>query len=680
MKRFSQSIRLFIYTAFIAAALPLSSAAQWKAISYKQEFTDTAYDIRTDTGFHEKKDFVFPEYSWYENINSLSGAVECMLPASEPAWHKSFDKDIDLMRNSSAVSLRIYTENIRQYTYFLYSAHARKWLSKVVALPFDGYQIPTTEKFSTWSDSGAPPAGTASSPGSSDIPPATTDNSGDQLSIRVTPADTSLPWKFVIGDLLIGHYQRIAYPVTHPFFSNLNAPTEATPGIIAASYHHPLHSDYFEKIPSGMDTYGLSASIDILPDESHRDSASDRLLLRRIIASSLKYYPFYKERKLDRSLIAKDIDGIFASPRTGSYCSLVDSLDEFIRHTFDDHHFYLDYPGDPCRPAPAGKQRSPVRIVTLNGKYLIGAVFDTAYNRIHIDDLVIAIDGVPVQQAVDREAVRLYGSTHLSDYEKYAITSSLLDRGRNDSCRLRTRGATTSAVSGTVIRYDKKYSIPDNFRPVHAEYRRYGDIAYFRINYWEEAVYLRFINHWDDIRNVRKIIIDLRGNLGGEMTAAMQLFAVFIHQPKDYYWNIDQEGQPIAVRILPDKYFSYPSSGKVVILGDQSTACASESFIKAMQNSGSAIYVGAGKTAGTFASKFDISLPSGVIVHVNSLLDKAYYQPGLYELEGKGIAPDLLVKIDRVEDLRPYNDKILREAIKILSADKTGLAENRQKE
>jgi C-terminal processing protease CtpA/Prc len=376
---------------------------------------------------------------------------------------------------------------------------------------------------------------------------------------------------------------------------------------------------------------------------------------------------------LTEAVIGKEVDSIFQEGRNRSYCALVDSLSDYISWRFDDLHFFIEQPEEgACAMVDEGKVKGPVRVVDIHDKLYVGANFDPAYTGIRINDEVVAIDGIPIRAYYDSTARNWFKTTALSPYKKHVVVSALLDRGKADSCKLQIRSGQTGVIREYTIRYDGKYVIPDAFRAVHCEYREYDSVyAYYKINYWEQPVYLRFINHWAEISRSKGVIIDLRGNGGGGVMSAMQLYAIFTGNVSTFYNYVTEDGALEPVMVLPDTVFKIPIGEKVVIIGDETTACTSEAFIKAMRQRGNVYFIASTNTVGSLATKFDIKLPTGVIVHTNAIQHRICYTTADDVIEGKGgVAPDVLVNIDKVEDLRPYQDKLLREAIKILSADK----------
>ncbi|HVI43563.1 MAG TPA: S41 family peptidase [Chitinophaga sp.] len=662
--------------AFLLILFPVCVHAQWKAVYYRTAITDTAYDINTDKSLPKSGERAFPEYFYFDNLNSIRQTVDCskpyplpanaVLPQTDkdevPVLYRQLDRQTVFGQNMLVAAQRFYTSNIQRYSVYFYSAQRKQWFRKSFQAEFQGYQLPVTTPVVKWD---ASPAGEQA--------PAT-----DQLLVSVVPAKGAPEWKFVIGGFVIGNQVRMEEPVTHPFFKDLAQPALTHKSAAAL----PLQSDFFHVLPDELNGSSIPSKIYIRPTDDNKYDLQDRALLQKVLTSCLNNYPFYAERRLSKADAQQELNAIFSREAGNTYCSLVDATTEFVRSKFNDMHFYIEKTSKGECPVPAETAvKSPVRLIDINNSYYIAANFDTTAYHIHLNDEVLTINGKPANAVFDSIARARYGNSPVTPVKRSLIVSSMLDRGANDSCILSVRHNGEGYTEQAALHYDRKFSVPGNFRAVQCEYRSYpGNVAYFRINAWEPSVYLQFINHLQEFKQAAALVIDLRGNGGGELLTAMQLFSVFIDQPADYFRYLTGGSKPEPATILPQQAYQLPSALPVVLLGDAVTACASETFIRAMQQRGHTRFMATSSTVGTVASKYDIIFPSGIIVHTNGIERKTCYKTPEDVIETHGIQPDETVKISRVEDLRPYKDKVLTEAIRYLSADKTGIAENRRKE
>lgn len=661
----------------ISCAFVWTARAQWKAVCNKKVVSDTLYSIWKDHGFAIAPGFHFPEYSYYNEIHALAGGIDRSQSWNQASsgsesdsfareteiFKKVFPEKITIRTDTTVIFSRIYTRNIQAYNLYFYDGTVKRWKKRNVRLSFEGFQIPLTEPLGEWSLLDSSPLASGKDPA----------YATDVLYITVIPTDTKQDFQFIIGTLDIVNQNKLIIPVTHPFFSFLKDVREPDVSSSSSGYaSHASWSSYFEKVPTQLSEISLPPRIEIVSESGVRNDSIDRVLLKNLLTACLGNYPFYNERRLNKARVKKEMDGIFDKARNLPYCALVDSLSSYILVKFDDLHFYIERPeqGD-CAVLYTSKAKGPIRVVAIHDKYYVAANFDPAYSAIRINDELISIDGIPVEKVSDSMAKYYYGPTLLTPFKKSNIIASLLDRYSKDSCTVQIRHNESHEIRSYTIKYDKKYSIPDNFRPIQCEFRKYDSISYYKINYWEEPVYLRFINHWEDISRSSGIILDLRGNGGGELMTAMQLFAIFSATPTTYFNFITPGGGLEPVTILPDTVYNIPVRKKIVIIGDQGTACSSEAFIQAMRQKENVYFISSTNTVGSLAAKYDIRLPTGVVIHTDAIQQKICYKTGKDVIEASGgLIPDKMISIDKAEDLRPYNDKLLKEAIKILSADK----------
>jgi carboxyl-terminal processing protease len=165
----------------------------------------------------------------------------------------------------------------------------------------------------------------------------------------------------------------------------------------------------------------------------------------------------------------------------------------------------------------------------------------------------------------------------------------------------------------------------------------------------------------DDLvdQGMTRLVLDLRGNGGGLLGAAIDVASEFLDGGVALYQV--QKGPPdqTARARGGGRY----TEGPLVVLVDGGTASASEIVAGALRDRGRAILVGQ-KTfgKGLVQSVFDLS--DGSSVHITSA---QWLTPNRHEITGQGLMPDLEVGIteeDRIQDLDPQ----LQRAIEHLAA------------
>jgi carboxyl-terminal processing protease len=179
---------------------------------------------------------------------------------------------------------------------------------------------------------------------------------------------------------------------------------------------------------------------------------------------------------------------------------------------------------------------------------------------------------------------------------------------------------------------------PKTFHPVTSTTDTYSGVAYIKIPYFEEGSAAQFRTALDDVRkrNIRKLIVDLRGNAGGSVeeaiTAADDLLTSGL--------ITSLEGRRIdAKRWQADRNTAY--DGELEVLTDISSASGAEVFAAAIRGNNRGKVVGITTYGKAIVQKF-ITLPSGGGVQMTVA---RYTTPDLKAINETGIKPDVVVDL-----------------------------------
>jgi carboxyl-terminal processing protease len=167
--------------------------------------------------------------------------------------------------------------------------------------------------------------------------------------------------------------------------------------------------------------------------------------------------------------------------------------------------------------------------------------------------------------------------------------------------------------------------------------------------------------------NLRGIVLDLRNNPGGELTAAVEVAGYFV------------PAGPVVYTVSRQKSTPYPASGRkldlpLVVLVNGGTASAAEIVAGAVKDTGAGLLVGE-KTFGKGRVQKVFRLDGGAGL---KLTTEKYLTPARRDIDGKGIEPDLVVTMTAEETAQallaapdPARDRQLLKAVQILEGAKS---------
>jgi carboxyl-terminal processing protease len=204
------------------------------------------------------------------------------------------------------------------------------------------------------------------------------------------------------------------------------------------------------------------------------------------------------------------------------------------------------------------------------------------------------------------------------------------------------------------------------FHPVAVSSEQMGGVAYVKIPYFEKGSAVQFRNALNEVRkrNVRKLIVDVRGNAGGPVDEAIEaadelltsglITSLSGRQIEEKRWQADRET-------------GY--DGDLQVLTDSSTAAGAEIFAGAIRGNGRGKVVGVTTYGKSILQRF-IPLPSGGGVHMTVA---HYTTPDGKTIKEMGVRPDVTVDLSSqaLRDVEgqdaktPREDLILNKALSL---------------
>jgi carboxyl-terminal processing protease len=165
--------------------------------------------------------------------------------------------------------------------------------------------------------------------------------------------------------------------------------------------------------------------------------------------------------------------------------------------------------------------------------------------------------------------------------------------------------------------------------------------------------YKTALDHFEK-RGVKSVVIDVRGNLGGESGAMYEMLNATIPAKLPMYYNIEKNYIGIATS---DDLTDYAPD--IAILIDKDSASAAEAFTAILQHSKVAVVVGE-NSYGKAIGQINVPLSDGTYLALTALNIKL---PNGKDWADKGVTPD----VKAVDDLKTEDkDEAFEAAVKIL--------------
>ena len=208
---------------------------------------------------------------------------------------------------------------------------------------------------------------------------------------------------------------------------------------------------------------------------------------------------------------------------------------------------------------------------------------------------------------------------------------------------------------------------PVNYHPLAVTSQDFGSVSYIKIPFFERGTAAQLRGALETVRKSghRKLIIDVRGNAGGDVEEAIAAADELLTSGL----ITSLEGRRIdAKRWQADRATDY--DGDLEILTDNSTASGAEIFAAAIRGNSRGKLVGVATYGKSIVQRF-ITLPSGggVLMTIGH-----YTTPELKPIKDGGVKPDVTVDLtsqalrDRdSKDLKPREDLILNKALSLFN-------------
>lgn len=193
-----------------------------------------------------------------------------------------------------------------------------------------------------------------------------------------------------------------------------------------------------------------------------------------------------------------------------------------------------------------------------------------------------------------------------------------------------------------------------------------GEIAYLKFDQFDESLETKINEHLKNFRDVKGLIIDLRGNAGGDGEMGLRFAGNFFDDKRTIAQIVTRTGKPpvegMSMTLETEKNGEQIFTKPLVILIDERTASTAELITNALQETGRARVFGT-NSCGCVLAFFDYKpLKYGGDL---TLSEFGFITPKNKRLEGIGVIPDRKISPD-ISNLLNNRDTVLAEAEKFL--------------
>jgi carboxyl-terminal processing protease len=266
--------------------------------------------------------------------------------------------------------------------------------------------------------------------------------------------------------------------------------------------------------------------------------------------------------------------------------------------------------------------------------------------------IVLEIDGRPVAECLAEARARVAGTS--SDRAiRLRVYRMIIDGDPGTTLRISLARPDASVLDVSLTRR----IVADT--PMVTSRRLASGFGYIKLTLWKSPIRKPFKKALEQLKDAPGVIIDIRGNPGGEADEVVKIASFFFAAHVSFGKFSKRAGKAIYLRTDDDERVY---KGPVSILVNEGSGSGSELFAGVMQENGRASVVGRQSCGCVLGISEFKKLKGGGELAVS---EYGYLSPRENSFEGTGVIPDRNVDL-KISDLQTRRDAALDEAERLL--------------